>query len=130
MALGFCWMVFCIIQFYRRYRQLVIDRDIPAHVRCETCGNVYDVSAAEAMKPGFSKSRSVTKTETKGIALVNQPRYGHFAKKLSCPHCKKRCWGEITNVNDLTGATAKDMLRAGLPWIAAMAIGCLLMLGL
>lgn len=122
------WVIFCGIQFLRNSRDVAIDLNFVGHVKCEKCGTEYEVSAKELSKIAIVKSKSITKTKRQGAALIDRPQYSYYAKKFMCPHCGKREYAQVLNINELNQANTKPMVRTGLRWLAYMVIGGLVIL--
>lgn len=125
----FIWVAACGVWFVRRSRRLIAGSGLIAHVVCERCGSRFDVNVSELTRTFLSKSRSSTKTKVRGGALVNEPAYQRFAKKVMCPHCRVRVWANVENVNELNAWLRPTMLRAGLQCLAIMVLGGALVLG-
>ena len=83
------WVVFCGVQFFRSGVKVVADGEFTGHIKCEICGTEYEVSAGEFTKSIMAKSVRTTKTRIQNGAFVNRPHYSYYAKKFSCPHCRK-----------------------------------------
>lgn len=122
------WVIFCGIQFIHHSKDVVAGVNFIGHVECETCKTKYDVSAAEFVKSYIAKSRSVTKTEVKGSMLINRPNYSYYAKKFYCPHCKKKRYAQVLNINEINDLSLKPALKTGLQWLLIMFIGGLIIL--
>lgn len=117
------WVVFCGIQYVHTTRRVVSQRKVPAHVVCDECDAHFDVDVSELMQTASFKSRSITRTKREGAALVEEPEYSRFAKKVYCPHCGKRVWANVTNINELNKLLRQTAVQNGLRWLAAMVVG-------
>lgn len=84
------WVIFCGIQFFRHSKELIVDADFIGHVKCEKCGTLYDVNAAQFTESHMSKSVSTSKTQFKNGAFINRPHYRYFAKNFTVPAVAKR----------------------------------------
>ena len=105
------------------------DGEFTGHIKCEICGTEYEVSAGEFTKSIMAKSVRTTKTRIQNGAFVNRPHYSYYAKKFSCPHCRKRRYGQVLNINELQKKMLKPSIRAGVKWLVFMAVGGVLILG-
>lgn len=117
------WVIFSGIQFIKKYKKMIAQSGLIAQVKCESCGKVYEVNARELIKYRSTKSTSVTKTQRKGIVFVNRPKYGYYAKKIDCPHCKRTTYAEVLNINELTDQLQQPFFMLGMRTIIQMAIG-------
>lgn len=117
------WVIFCGVQFVRSGRQIIVDANLKTRVKCEKCQMEYEVSKEELSRSGMSKSQSVTKTELHHGILVRRRRYLYYAKKFRCPHCGKRRYAQILNLEELQAMTSPAALRTGLRWLVIMCIG-------
>lgn len=124
----FVWVIFCDIQFIRHSKDVVVGVNFIGHVECEICKTKYDVSAEEFTKSYVGKSRSTTKTKAKIGMLINRPSYRYYAKKFYCPHCKKKRYAQVLNINEINNMSLKPVLKTGLQWLLIMFIGGLLIL--
>lgn len=123
------WVVFWGVQFFRSGVKVVADGEFTGHIKCEICGTEYEVSAGEFTKSIMAKSVRTTKTRIQNGAFVNRPHYSYYAKKFSCPHCRKRRYGQVLNINELQKKMLKPSIRAGVKWLVFMAVGGVLILG-
>ena len=98
------WVVFCGVIAVRRLRSSAS-------------------RSAELARTFVSKSRSVTKTRRRGAALVDEPRYQRFSKKVWCPHCGAQRWANIENVNELNERLRPELMRVGIRCLLVMAVG-------
>lgn len=133
MIMGFFllgWFIFCAIQFIRSGRRMADGVDFTAHVQCEKCHTVYDVTAEDFFKSRMVKSRQITKTKLKKGAVVQQPAYLYYAKKFHCPSCGKRRYGQVLNLEEIHGAVKGGSLKAGVHWLLFFCIGCVVILTL
>ena len=112
------WVVFCGVMAVRRLRSSASRSGLVAQATCDTCGARFDVDAAELARTFVSKSRSVTKTRRRGAALVDEPRYQRFSKKVWCPHCGAQRWANIENVNELNERLRPELMRLGAASVA------------
>lgn len=117
------WCVFCSVMFYRNCRNKVAEGDFPVHVKCEKCGGDYQITPEEFSRSHIVKSVSRTRTKVRGAALVNSPEYSYFAKKFRCPHCGKKAYGKIENIDEFRNLTEKTAVSYGVRWLVAMAAG-------
>ncbi len=122
-ALLLGWVIFCGIQFIRHGKRVIADGEFTGHVKCEKCGLEYDVSPEEFTRSSLVKTRSVSKTQFKGGAFVDRPRYRYFAKKFYCPGCGRMRYARVLNINELNDIMLVPSLKVGARWLAAMAIG-------
>ena len=111
------------------WEKVVADGEFTGHIKCEICGTEYEVSAGEFTKSIMAKSVRTTKTRIQNGAFVNRPHYSYYAKKFSCPHCRKRRYGQVLNINELQKKMLKPSIRAGVKWLVFMAVGGVLILG-
>lgn len=123
------WVVSCGVMAVRRLRSSASRSGLVAQATCGTCGARFDVDAAELARTFVSKSRSVTKTRCRGAALVDEPRYLRFAKKVWCPHCGAQRWANIENVNELNERLRPELMRVGIRCLLVMAVGGFIILG-
>lgn len=117
------WVIWCVVMFLRAYRRAASQIAGPAHVRCERCGAMYDLSAAEVLRLGLIRSVSVTRPRQVGVARVEEPEYRSFSKKFDCPVCHQRAYGQVMNIGELQGASRPALISAGVRWLATMVIG-------
>ena len=122
------WVVACALHFVSRGRELLRASGQVAHCTCESCGATFDVPAGELGRSWLSKQASVTRTRREGAALVDEPSYFSFAKRLTCPHCHERAWVQVANVNEINASLRGAYLALGLKHIAAMVAGGFLIL--
>lgn len=123
------WVVSCGVMAVRRLRSSASRSGLVAQATCGTCGARFDVDAAELARTFVSKSRSVTKTRCRGAALVDEPRYQRFSKKVWCPHCGAQRWASIENVNELNERLRPELMRVGIRCLLVMAVGGFIILG-
>lgn len=107
---------------------MIAQSNLKAQVKCESCGEAYEVNAAELTKYRTTKSKGTTKTELQGIALIRKPKYSYYAKKIDCPHCKRTTYVEVININELTEQLQQPLLTIGIRTLIQMAIGGLVIL--
>lgn len=124
------WVIFCGIQFFRRGYKAVAKGNFKGHIRCEACGMEYEVNAEEFTKTFFVKSVQKTRTRVKNGAFINIPQYTYYARKFSCPHCGKKGYGQVLNINELQGMMRKPSIKAGIRWLIYMVLGGLLIMGI
>ena len=117
------WVVVCAVMFVRSARRQVAGSGFVGHAVCEKCGARFDMAGAELAHGFLTKSRSVTKTRVQGGALVNEPRYSKFAKRVQCPVCGENAWVDIENVNELNAQLRAMQLRCGVKWLLIMVAG-------
>ena len=117
------WVIGCAAHFVLGGRRLLNASGQVAHCTCESCGAAFDVPAGELGRSWFSKQTSVTRTRRAGAALVDEPSYRSFAKRLTCPHCHERAWAQVANVNEINASLRGTYLALGLKHIAAMVVG-------
>ena len=122
-ALLLGWLIFCAVKFILSSRNIVAGAGFTGHVKCEKCGTVYDVSSRDFTESYMIKSRSVTKTKIRGAAFVNKPEYKYFAKKFYCPHCQKKRYAQVLNINEKNDFMEVTSYKSGIIWLAAMAVG-------
>ena len=122
------WIIFCAIQYIRNSKKLIARSDFKGHVRCEKCGTVYEVSPKEFTNSYMVKSQSVTKTKRKGIAFINKPVYKYYAKKFYCPHCKKKMYAQVLNINEINVQMQAPSMKIGIRWLILMFVGGLVIM--
>ena len=122
------WVVACAVHFLRSGRALLCASGLTAHLTCESCGSTFDLPAGELADTWFSKSASVTRTRREGAALVDEPTYRSFAKKVACPQCGERAWAQVQNVNEINASLRGAYLASGLKHIGLMLAGGFLIL--
>lgn len=101
------WVIFCTCLMFYRISKASARSDFKAHVQCEKCGCIFDVSAKEAMHISMTKTRSTTRTKIQGGVFVNRPVYSGYAKKFYCSNCGKKTYGQVLNFEEI-----QDKLRA------------------
>lgn len=124
------WVIGCAVHFVLGGRELLNASGQVAHCTCESCGATFDVPAGELGRSWLSKQASVTRTRREGAALVDEPSYLSFAKRLTCPHCHERAWVQVANVNEINASLRGAYLALGLKHIAAMVAGGFLILAI
>ena len=124
----FSWIIACAVHFVRSGRVLLRTSGLTAHLTCESCGSTFDLPAGELADMWFSKSASVTRTRREGAALVDEPTYRSFAKKVTCPQCGERVWAQVQNVNEINASLRGAYLASGLKHIGLMLAGGFLIL--
>ena len=124
------WVVFCGVQYVRQSRRAMAGAHLVAHAVCGECGSRFDVDSSELAKTFMSRSRSVTRTKVHGAALVNEPRYSSFSKKVRCPRCGREIWANVENVNELNAQMRPAVLRIGVRWLVVMVAGGLVVLAI
>lgn len=117
------WVIACALHFVLRGRELLRASGQVAHCTCESCGATFDVPAGELGRSWLSKQASVTRTRREGAALVDEPTYRSFAKKVTCPQCGKRAWAQVQNVNEINSFLRGACLVSGLKHIGLMVAG-------
>ena len=122
------WVIVCAVLFVRAARRSMATSGCVGRMRCEHCGAEYEVGASELMRVGLSKSVSVTKTRREGAALVDEPHYLRYSKKLPCPHCGRTTYAQVLNINEINNMMTGPVLRAGVRWLVMMFIGGVLIL--
>ena len=122
------WVVACAVHFLRSGRALLCASGLTAHLTCESCGSTFDLPAGGLADMWFSKSASVTRTRCEGAALVDEPTYRSFAKKVTCPQCGERVWAQVQNVNEINASLRGAYLASGLKHIGLMLAGGFLIL--
>lgn len=122
------WVIFCAVQFVRSGKKIAAKLNVIGHVRCESCGTVYDVPASLLSKMGFVKSKTVSRTKFKSGAFVNEIKYLSYAKKFDCPCCQKKRYAQVLNQNEIQDKLRKPMLTSGIRWLIMMAVGGLLII--
>lgn len=95
------WLIGNIIYYYRKVTNIFKPDPTPVYIKCEKCGNEYQVSMAEFIKGNMTKKKSCAKTELKGPIAVNAVKMYSFAKKFHCPECNKKRWGQVLNYSEL-----------------------------
>lgn len=117
------WVIGCAVHFLRGGRVLFRASGLTAHLTCESCGATFDLPAGELADTWFSKSASVMRTRREGAALVDEPTYHSFAKKVTCPQCGERAWAQVQNVNEINASLRGTYLASGLKHIGLMVAG-------
>lgn len=124
------WVIWCVVMFMRVSRRAVASSGLAAHIRCERCGAVYDLPAAEVSRLGLIRSVSVTRPRQVGAARVEEPEYRSFSKLFDCPACHQRAYGQVLNIGELQAASRPALISAGVRWLATMVIGGALLLAI
>lgn len=119
------WVIVCAVLFARAARRSMVAM---GRVRCERCGTEYEVGIGDLTRMGFSKSASITKTRREGAALVDEPNYTRYAKRLLCPHCGKRAWAQVLNIAELQDTMRAGFVKAGITYLLLMVAGGALVL--
>lgn len=122
------WVIVCAVLFVRAARRSIAASGCVGRVRCEHCGAEYEVGARELTRVGLSKSVSVTKTRREGAALVDEPHYLRYSKKLPCPHCGRTAYAQVLNINELRDAARNGFVKAGITHLLLMVAGGALVL--
>lgn len=133
LSMGACllvWVLFCGIGFVLRDRRNVAQSGFTAHVKCECCGTVYDVSSAEFAHSLVVKSKRISRTQMKGPAIVAKHSILYYAKRFNCPTCGKRHYAQVLNLDEIQEKTHKTLVKTGMQGIAAMVIGGILIITL
>lgn len=120
------WVVFCGVQFIRHGRREAQNLNLTAHVKCETCGTEYPVITAELARSFFAKSKSTARTRIAGAAFVNTPKYSYYAKRLDCPHCGRKQYAQVLNIDELNEQMTMPVVRTGIRWLLMMLMGGIL----
>lgn len=123
------WILFCAVQFFRHCRRLVVQSDVIGRVKCEKCGTVYTVESEEFTKSFVTKTVSTTKTKREGVTLVNSPRYHYYAKKFYCPHCGKKRYAQVLNIDEIAGKMRTPSFKAGIRYMILMFAGAFVIMG-
>lgn len=122
------WVIVCAVLFARAARRSMVATGRMGRVRCERCGTEYEVGIGDLTRMGFSKSASITKTRREGAALVDEPNYTRYAKRLLCPHCGKRAWAQVLNIAELQDTMRAGFVKAGITYLLLMVAGGALVL--
>lgn len=102
--------------------------DFVAHVKCEECGREYDVQPKEFSKRKFVKLVSTTKTEVKGAAMVNQPKFRYYAKKFQCPFSGQKKYAQVLNFDEITEKFQSKIIRFSMKMFLVMILGGVIIL--
>lgn len=89
-ALLLGWVIFCGIQFFRHSKDLIVAADFIGHVKCEKCGTLYDVNAAQFTESHMSKSVSTSKHSSRTAHLSIVLSIGILPKNFTVPAAVKR----------------------------------------
>ena len=116
-------VLLCAFKMGTEGRRAVAQGDFTAHVKCDRCGREYDVTAEEYAKPWFVKERSVTKTEVKGGALVNRPKYRYYGRRFECPYCKKKHYAQVLNCDEIFEKIRPLTVAVYIRWGIRMVLG-------
>lgn len=103
-----------VMWYYRKSKKELLALGFVFRVRCEKCGMEYDVSTEDFLKHGSNKSRSVTRSQVKGIAIDNSPKYTYMAKRFFCPGCGTNHWVEVLNYNEYQSQAKRIVLKYAL----------------
>lgn len=122
------WVILCAVWFAGTSTKIMAESDFVAHVKCEECGQEYDVQPEEFAKRKFVKSVSTTKTELKGAALVNQPKFRYYAKKFQCPFCGKKKYAQVLNLDEITEKFQSRIIRFSMKVFLVMILGGVIIL--
>ncbi|MBB5182679.1 hypothetical protein [Catenisphaera adipataccumulans] len=72
------------------------------HVSCRKYGRTFE-GTQNSLKMGIMhKEISSTKTKIKGGAVVNEPEYISYARKVYCPYCKSMEWADIQDIDEIS----------------------------
>lgn len=129
LLMGAClmiWVVFCGIKLNQHRKKIIAELNFSAQVKCETCGTEYRVSAKDFMRNQMVKSKSTTQTRMKCAAQMTERSYSYYAKKFDCPHCGKKCYARVQNIDEIQEEVRKGLGATLLRGIIAMIIGCML----
>ena len=117
------WGILCIVWYYRCSKKAVLATGFVFHVRCETCGQEYEVSVEEFLKSNATKSRSLAKTKMNGPMLDRTPEYRYLARRFACPGCHGKCWAEVLNYNKYQSENRKTVIMYALLAAAGFVAG-------
>lgn len=122
------WVIFCAIQIYRSSKNAFTESNVAIHAKCESCGELYDVTAKEFNSSYVSKYKYISRTKMSGIAAVHKPQFTYYSKKLLCPNCNKRKYAQIININEIQDLSISSMVKGGRKWMTVMVAGGILIL--
>ena len=104
LLIQFILIVLCVVRFYktvRKYTNEQMENRI-LHVTCRKCCHTFE-GTQNSLKMGIMhKETSSTKTKIKGGAIVNEPEYSSYARKVYCPYCQSMEWADIQDVNEIS----------------------------
>lgn len=113
-------MVYFCLRFYMNVKKYMKEQmgTRVLQVTCQKCGHTFK-GTQDSLKMGIMhKEVSTTKTEIKGGAIVNAPKYSSYARKVYCPYCQKMEWADIADVNEI----AEENRKAVMPSVIRLAI--------
>lgn len=99
----FALIVYCVVRFRKVVKKYTKDQmeNRILRVTCRKCGKTFE-GTQNSLKMGIMrKETSVTKTKIKGAAIVNEPEYGSYARKVFCPYCRSMEWADIHDANEI-----------------------------
>ncbi|MEE8886892.1 MAG: hypothetical protein SOI56_10105 [Eubacteriales bacterium] len=105
----FVLIVLCVVDFLTRVRKYTDEQmaNRILRVTCRKCGKTFE-GTQNSLKMGIMhKETSSTKTKIKGGAMVNEPEYGSYARKVYCPYCQSMEWADIHDVNEIAETNRK-----------------------
>lgn len=115
-------MVVLFVVAWRRTLAGVEASGLRYRLRCEACGTEFELAPRAYARSKAQRSRSVTRTEARGVALVRRPRYGYLAKRFVCPACGERHWCEVLNANEAQDVATPIALRCFGAALAALVV--------
>ena len=122
------WVIFCGCFIFHRISKATSRLDFKAHVQCEKCGLIYDVSSKEATHSHMTKFKSTIKTQMQNGALVNRPVYSNYAKKFYCPNCGKKTYGQVLNLEEIQDIVKTPQTKEVCRGFIMMAVGGIVIL--
>lgn len=122
-AILLLWVIFCGCFTVRRIFGAASRSGFKAHIKCESCGTEFDVSAKEALRISMTKTKSTTRTRVQGAALVNRPVYSSYAKKFYCKNCGNKTFGQVLNLEEIHDSFKPPVTREVLKGFAMMIVG-------
>lgn len=122
------WVIFCGCFIFHRISKATSRIGFKAHVQCEKCGFIHDVSSEEATHSYMTKFKSTTKTKIQHGAFVNQPVYSSYAKKFYCPNCGKKTYGQVLNLEEIQDIVKTPQTKELSKGLAMLVVGGLVIL--
>lgn len=117
------WIMGVAIYFLVTENKKLKKGDFIFQVECEKCGTIYNATCNQVVGVGMSKQRSVSKTKVDGPVLSNTPNYHYYSKKVQCPHCQKKEFGQILNINEYQNNTKSIVMKDGVRAFILMGVG-------
>ena len=117
------WVIFCAIQWIRHGKDLIFKGDFTGQIKCVKCGHTYTAGPAEFARSSMVRSRSISKTEVRNGMFIQRPKYSYYARKFQCPFCRKRVYGQVLNINEISDRMMAPAIKSGMRWLIYMCIG-------